>query len=380
MRRKDSGILTTTNTSIVKSDFNSGSLTSSTFVAEADRRYMVGANTPGFHRLKAEGKLIPHTPFTQVEWNGRFLSGSYTARRNSDGKEIYRRPYEGAPVSGAWRIQDFLNYDCDPTSSPPASDMEYAKYHLQQAASKIVSRGWDALTFAAEAKKTANMITGFNRRLAKLIGTRNPRDAYRLWLEGRYGWRTLAYDLRDIHNAAFNWDAKRKLFTERTGRSVSINSPSELVGTASWGTGTLRVYKTANHEFSIRGSVAGLFTPQRLRFDPINTAWELVPFSFVLDWVYGVGVALEANAFVRASTAHTSSVGFKCVSHVTYDQEHEGKPGYTTSGGPIKYEYIGTRVSRSPTEIPLNPRLTGRALTPDLALDMRAIAYVRTRL
>lgn len=380
MRRKDTGIVTTVGTSIVKSSMTSNTLTYPTYTTRAERRYMVGANTPGFHRLKREGKLIPHTPFTQVEWTGKCLPGYFKATRNSDGNHTFISNWGGGGFSAAYTIDEHVDKDVDPTTSPPAAEMDYAHYHLQRAAAKITQRGWDALTFSAEAGKTARMFNGFTRRLMKLLKTRDPRHAHKLWLEGRYGWRTLAYDVRDIHDAAMNWDAKRKLFTERSGLGASLSSPSEHISTFTWGTSTHRLYRSYSHEFSIRGSVAGLFSPARLRVNPVNTAWELVPFSFVIDWVYDVGTALDAAAFLMGSRAYTASVGYQCVSTVEYEHDWEQRPGYTVICDPVRYVYEGTRVSRSPASISTTPQLTGRAATPDLALDLTALARLRSRL
>lgn len=378
MRRRDSGINIETKVETVKDRL--GNLSNDTFVARAERRYMVGADTPGFHSLKRQGKLIPHTPFTQVEWVGRHVQGELTVRRNSDGKSVIYTNAQGGSRPVSWRIEDFVDYDADPTGNPPASDMEYANYHLQRAAANISARGWDALTFLAESKKTARMINGFGRRLLKLIGSRDPRDALKLWLEMRYGWRTLLFDVRDIYDAAYNWDAKRKLFTERSGFSVDHHSPSELVAKQTLTETVNRIYRESTSTFSIRGAVAGLFSPARLRFNPVNTAWELVPFSFVLDWIYDVGTALEAAAFITGSSQHTASIGFQCDSIVSFHSTYEAKSGFTVTADGIDYVYEGRRQSRSPTKISLTPQFTGRNITPELALDMRAISYVRSRL
>ena len=44
--------------------------------------------------------------------------------------------------------------------------------------------------------------------------------------------------------------------------------------------------------------------------NPVATAWELIPFSFVIDWFISVGQAIEAASFDVLEQAYSASTSF----------------------------------------------------------------------
>jgi len=369
---KDSGIQTSTKTQ--RTTAYNASPSTVAFTATAERQYKTGVAIPNYHARRDRGELLPHTPFTQVEWSGRHVDGNVNAQAKSGPNWFDITNFKGSnafPVS--WRIDDFIDHDVDPTIPPPSAIPDY---FVQQAAARIYSQGFDALTASAEAKKTVQGFKGVSKRMLDLARQFSTKKMLKLWLEGRYAWRTLAYDVRDLHSALTEFDAKREIWTERAGTSLTQSS-SEEVGsyTATSTKGTLT--KDTTHTWSLRGSVSGLIKPNRFVVDPVKTGWELVPYSFVVDWVYNVGVALDAMAFRRAASAWTASKGFKCDSIVTFTENIEDTSSWTSSGS-VSYEYQGSRSVRSPvSSFPTLPQVTNRALTWDLSLDLQALASVR---
>jgi len=374
MTTKDTGIQTTfaTQTTTVYS----GSPSYEQFPANSERRYMSGVSIPNFHLRKQRGELLPHTPFSQVEWQGQWISGSGRFDYNSGPNWFEYTNWRGSGAHNvSWRLMDFVDYNVDPTTVPVSAIPDY---FVQQAAARIYSGGFDALTASAEMKKTVDGFRGVTRRMLDLASRFSTKRMLQLWLEGRYAWRTLAYDVRDLHSALTEFEAKREIWTERAGTSYSTES-SELISSTSNTYGAYELTRDSSHRFSLRGSVAGLIKPSRFLADPFKTAWELVPYSFVVDWVYDVGTAIDAYRFVNAASQWTASKGFECQSTVEYREDVSSSSSWSSSGS-TSYRYEGTRQVRSPVStIPTLPQRTNRALTWDLSLDLQALATVRSK-
>jgi hypothetical protein len=51
--------------------------------------------------------------------------------------------------------------------------------------------------------------------------------------------------------------------------------------------------------------------PPRFSFNPITTGWELVRFSFIIDWFLQVGQFLSAMSFLVSTNQYVASNGVK---------------------------------------------------------------------
>jgi len=349
---------------------------SGSYIADSKRRYKNGVSIPNFHAKVARGELLPHTSFKQTEWEYEHLSGNLSLSGHPNGYWYTVSNFEGYDLPEVWRTRDYIDYDADPTSPPPTSIPDY---FVQQAAARIYSQGFDALTASAEAAKTVSMFKGVSKRMLDLAKNFSTKRMLQLWLEGRYGWRTLAYDVRDLHSALQEFEAKREIWTERAGTSYSTSSSTATTYTT--GDTTSELQTDIEHTWSLRGSVAGLIKPNRFIADPLLTGWELVPYSFVVDWVYDVGTAIQAQRFMQLATSWTASKGYQCNSTVNRKLTVlSPRNGYTSASGSVSYRGTGVTQSRGPiSSIPTLPQVTGRALTPDLALDLQALSRLRSR-
>lgn len=291
---------------------------SHTSLAQYSHREMTGQNIAGFHRRKKAGELLPFTNFNHVEIEGK-ASGTVTTVMPGSGDTWY---YDGSrTMTDMWVITDaeILN----------KLDGYSADRYVQAAAARIYASGWDTLTFLAELKDVRRMFETFVRNLAKIIrkskwnkpkkGTKtgvvtkgtqlDPTKVEDTWMEGRYGWRVLIYDIIDIANALASLDEKRKRYMERTGRTFTDVDVD--VSTQTWSTSTQEWTVTTTWETSVRGSVVADITPPKFSFNPFTTAWELVTLSFVIDWVVSVGAALNAASFLVLSTRHHAAAGWR---------------------------------------------------------------------
>jgi hypothetical protein len=121
------------------------------------------------------------------------------------------------------------------------------------------------------------------------------------WLETRYGWRPTMYDIWGAAKAsAHNQPKAGTLLVARAG--TELNWKSSEVSTGSYGGPCDRTWQRKTR---VNGGV--IYTPRDLSaaawkrrclgltLDNIpSTLWEIVPFSFVVDWFVGIGPWLRA--------------------------------------------------------------------------------------
>lgn len=136
-------------------------------------------------------------------------------------------------------------------------------------------------------------------KYARDLKSRNPKrwikDVSSLWLEYVYGWKPIVQDLYDIADHSFN---RSLSLTRRVVGSKVLKS--KTVGDQRWQIGTFGSYdlKTAKEYFEacrfeayLDLSQVGL--SQWTSLNPVSIAWELLPYSFVVDWFYDVSSFLR---------------------------------------------------------------------------------------
>lgn len=145
---------------------------------------------------------------------------------------------------------------------------------------------------------------------------RGSDDLTKTWLEYQYGWRPL---LTDIHDAAQLLATRfsipqTKEYVARKQKSGSLSvSSSGTLGYSSASTSTIRkqiIYRVQEGGEISSASLSGFLDPQLV-------AWELMPYSFVVDWIYPVGAYLEARSqlsklqgtFITTTTEFSRSGG-----------------------------------------------------------------------
>lgn len=142
-----------------------------------------------------------------------------------------------------------------------------------------------------------------------LTSTRAFADA---WLEYRYGWKPLIMDCDTAIVEARKLRAKheKQRLVARAGGSLTHNesAPFSMTGLHDWttlssygttvGTGECTVNAGVLYEVITPRSTAERVVTSLglLPKDVPSTLWEIVPFSFVVDWFSGVGNWIGANA------------------------------------------------------------------------------------
>lgn len=192
---------------------------------------------------------------------------------------------------------------------------------LQEALSRAQSDAWDTLTFAAEFRKTVEGVVTLRQRAMTIIERvgavvkhrRNSRKwkgyaltdiVAQVWLELRYMWRPLVYDMMAMEEAYRRLGEERVGSLQRSYASDTKSGTTSKVFTTSWtgphgsaGGGAFQANISQLETVTVTGhaSVGVTIDTRAITMtDPLVTAWELVPFSFILDWFITFGSMLTA--------------------------------------------------------------------------------------
>lgn len=289
----------------------------------------VGKIIDGFHARKNAGELIPNTYYLKVD---------------SEIKTAYGRKYHYY-YDGLGVLQEYYSKDEDGNADkflfyPQFGDaFDYnvvglaenhiissgidERYLVQAAASKLYSRGWDALTFLAEFRLTVRMFREVFANLLKMVDglitflkSKYGVNAHlhlfsevaNNWLQGRYGWRILMYDIEDIGNLIKSLNEKQlQRSKDRVGKSIVFQIDRSTVTNLFSSVDTYSDITTVT--INARGSVIADFAPSRVILNPITSAWELTTLSFVIDWFINVGSALNSLSFLAVTDKYTACMG-----------------------------------------------------------------------
>jgi len=337
--------------------------------ATLDESYFIGWDQPNYHKRRKSGELMPMTPWKTFTLKGSSMGAldlhySVTATEN--------RYYTTGNYSP---LTDWILSEGDLTSSIPEHYDEY----VQEAASAIYSNGFDMLTFLAEIASVRRMFTGLVKSLIKMDIPDNIRKVSGSWLSTRYGWRTLMYDIKDINKAIINLKSGFDRYSEGRG-GTSSNTVSDA-----WTT----VHPNYSRQYTldetitigIRGHVVADLHVPRVQLNPLITGWELVPFSFVIDWFFSIGKSLAALSFLRAEMQYVASAGFEI--EMTRNLSASIIPGSESSMCVSVADWqtascVATLKVRSPCRVPLIPQYNLR-LDSFKVIDLLGLLFQRLK-
>ncbi len=199
---------------------------------------------------------------------------------------------------------------------PSLSSDQVAKL-FNKLASKIQDAPFDTGTFTGELGESVDLLADSFRSLvggirslrkgdlpgaAKALGVPNrvkklPKTLGDAWMSYRYGWQPIVNDIYNLSDQIQRQDKPRKV------RVVA----REFVGG--------RIYNIGG-AFPIKGSsriqrqiIALLEEPERSLANrlglenPASVAWELLPWSFVVDWAFPIGNYLQTRSILADAKA-----------------------------------------------------------------------------
>jgi hypothetical protein len=364
--------------------YDSGSITGlytgSTVTAEEYSEYR-GETVPGFRKLQDQGKLVPHTNFWQMRNSGTTEGTAYIAR--PDGVDWQDEAYGDSMFGFPLRVTDGV-------ISEAVNRLGSAPYALlDSAAAKIYSKHtFDALTFVKELHHTVTLFNTTGRRLVKaykrlksdrrIVNFRSWHGSALLywrqfgnaWLEARYAWRTMLFDIEDLYGAIANLNKGVQRYSERVG----VKSNTDFVVTGFLGDIASMHADYTSHvqaHISYRASMVADIALNYFQADPFITTWEVTRLSFVVDWFLNVGDWLRALHLAFSAEGYVGSTGEKLEIIVNTTANCTAKSGWSVDASctwASRYEHV----RRTPASLSFKPQI-GINLSPAKVIDLAAL-------
>lgn len=196
----------------------------------------------------------------------------------------------------------------------------------------------------------------------------NTSDVSQIWLGLRYGWQPLLSDIYELVDY-LKTDVESQ-YVKYTGRGSSGQT------VADFSSGTLTKSPGGFVRHNARRSVVMTCAPSKYAklglTDPASIAWELIPFSFVLDWFLPVGDTIRNYSIL--SSAGISTV--HCTDFTLYECRVKGFWPYKNGVNPWTGGYVyrnGIADDREVTLKRYNSSLLN-AIKPDFKVLSRSLS------
>jgi hypothetical protein len=324
-----------------------------------------GQCTKDFRKRQKSGELLPMTYWKQYKVAAK-RRGSYYVRYDTDPNSGFTNQI----IGDAWQNPTMPNPVLGEEGLLALIDHERVAYEVQRCWANAYNRGWDALTFIGELRETLAMFRGVAGRV---IGLANRWKLESIWLEGRYGWRTLLFDIQDIIKAINNVNDGLQRFKETTHSNDEWTE--DLTSSYGFWSGEDGIWEQVGSvvtRISYRGTAVVDLDPPNVAFNPLTTAWELTKFSFVVDWLIDVGQYLESLSALAISAGGTSAGGVKIERSLFCQGSWETKGPHSSgdcTSECTSVEDLTLRLPQSPSLRPLiRWRVTGWKIADLLAL------------
>lgn len=116
------------------------------------------------------------------------------------------------------------------------------------------------------------------------------------WLEYRYGWQPVINSIYATAEQLMRENSQRVIpITVRAGRETNLSEARDFSDLATFSKG-LAISARKSERYIMSCNFYLPDTTDLANFtslNPVSIAWELVPYSFVVDWVYSVGGYLQ---------------------------------------------------------------------------------------
>lgn len=174
---------------------------------------------------------------------------------------------------------------------------------LDQLRSGGVGSGLDIAVDIAEGHQTARMIRQVGN-LVNYVRSFHPRQWANRWLEYQYGWRPMVESLYGTFDALMHrrsyayarWIGKSWSRSERFYERQDLRWPGSREELYDKFKSRCMVVSEYQHNASVQAQLLGYTT-----LNPSAIVWELMPYSFVVDWLIDIGGYLRS---MEASLAY----------------------------------------------------------------------------
>lgn len=259
-------------------------------------RVMTGATTTGttgyFSRQVQSSQAMNHGNFHDP------TSWWYNTRTTWYNRGTQRTLYLGGPYSGqSDYFQGYVAGSNEPLIPSGTASRNHAYNSALSRLNEKVRGGLDLGVTLAEFGQTRKMIANLAEvaKFAKVSGFGSGRDLANGWLAWQYGWRQLQQDVWNVLDESTNIALKtiQKIRASATcpegynGVGNNILSGTVYVPSRNVSKGK------AVCRFTIKLEVSGFDFARFTSLNPVSLAWELIPYSFVVDWFWNVGSYLR---------------------------------------------------------------------------------------
>lgn len=341
-----------------------------------------GENVAHWRRVIATGGNAT-TNLTGTRWK---VSQSSASLRLEETNKPPNPSYLGISTVTGNPLWVDTNLQFDDAPSGDANNRALTQFYANLAS---VQSRFKGLVFTGELRQTLNMIKspakalrhGIDHYLTALKkGSRyNRRDrpsfVRRTWLEYAFGWRPLIADLDRAVDAFYASDVVRPLFEMVSGRGYAENvTDTAHIQTPIYANIRIRSIKrntlsSSYKYFGVTSSYGnGSSNSHSYGFNPVEfvpTLWELMPYSFLVDYFTNIGDILSSWSYRFIGTDWLSSSSRQTVSSEMVrsvpevaDQFPWSNYNLSGSAGSIKVER--TRVNRTRNAVLDLPRFEFR--------------------
>lgn len=297
---------------------------------------------------------------------------------------VCSRKVELGPKDRYWTQRDHIGSlsslnnedDTGPTRTNHADQVADAIATTQQEAYANALSTYDLLTELAEGKETLSYllgkVSGASTVLQKFAST--DEETYRRargltskqmltssdkalrrlgsrWMEYRYAIMPLIYSMKDVNEMLAKRDAVFK--TERSRQKIHHDFTRDEALPAPWGVFT---YTRCDLETIVSSTVKLGYDRGALQrvlsqtaFNPFKTAWELIPYSFVVDWFLNVGdlITSQTSINLASQTVCCTSVRKRETTEIwLFDKSSDVSTANRSAnpcGGAQSFNYVHTR-------------------------------------
>lgn len=154
------------------------------------------------------------------------------------------------------------------------------------------------------------------------------------WLEFAYGWRQLASDIFAIASFSASRTQNRWVKTRvETSETIDRSQYDSSTGLRIYATETRSIFSEMKIKLNVTADPV-LDLTRLSTLNPVAIAWELLPFSFVFDWILNISSYLSE---LQTRAMFSCSLGGGYITHVQHFELHGSYPAQNNKGTSLTF-------------------------------------------